>query len=374
MTPFQAALARVIAGLSTYIATRPVALDTLFLARFLPPVTSTTAEIQTGSFRIVTTPAPLTGVDSRFAKVADIKQVSFSGTTFKLSAEARLNEGMQDAMHARANATILRAAQGLQGGQNAQQVYENFISRLVEDGLMLSLDYGEEIFRAIALAYGKINVTDSSTGNKVDVDFAVPSTHKVSRTGTDAYDKSASKFWDDVQLARDRLRVEPTCIMNSTTFNAIAGNAANGAIPVERTQVTPSVTQYVLVQAAKNADGSFNFGQRTLDVRKTVTVFVYAGKADAPDAPYFWPDGKTTFIRTTNREVELIDGQIVSGALGVTHIGPNTESGQQSTRFSQVYVPEGAPYEVVARAAEDVLPALDEARNVVLSTTEIGAS
>ncbi len=374
MNPFQVALARLTAGLNQYIATRPVALQNLYLANFLPPVSSTLAEIQTGSFRIITAPAALTAIDSPYAKVGELEAVEFTGRTFKITAEAKLNESLQDTMHARANAQLLRAAQGMAGGMNPQQVYENFISRVVEDGLMMSLDYGEEVFRAQALAYGKIMVKDSKTGNAVDLDFSVPDTHKVARAGTDAYDKAGSLFWTDVQAARDRLRVEPQGLTDPTTFAAIVNNPANGVIVRERVQVTPTVTRYTLTQAAKTADGTtFNLGQTTLDVLKSVTLWVYAGKADAADAPYFWPTGRVTYLRQSTREIELIDGQIVRGALGVTHIGPNTEAGQASTRFSKIYVPEGAEYEVIGKAAEDIMPYIEEARNLYLAKTEIGA-
>jgi len=378
VNPFQAALARITSGLNQYIATRPVALSNLYLANFLPPVSSTLAEIQTGSFRIVTEPAALTGVDSPYAKIGSLQLVNFNGRTFKITVESKLNESLQDAMHARANAQILRAAQqgalALTGGTNPQAVYENFISRVVEDGLLLAIDYGEEVFRAQALAYGKIQVKDSKTGNGVDMDFAVLDDYKVSRTGTAAYDKAASLFWTDVQAARNKLRQEPMGITDPTTFAAIVSNEANGIIVRSRTQLSSTVIRYELSQAAKTADGStFNLGQMSMDVLKSVTITTYAGKGDAPDAPYFWPSGRLTFMRSSAREVELIDGQIVRGALGVTHIGPNTEAGQQSTRYVNIYVPQGAEYEVIGKASEDLMPYIEEARNLYLCKTELGA-
>lgn len=370
MEPFAAAIARLTAGLSAYVATRQIALGNLFLARFLPPVASTTAEIKRGSFRVVTEPAALTAVDSPYAKVGSIRSADFSGETFKLTAESKLSEGDQDSMHARANALIIRAYQD--GGQaNVQDVYENFISRVIEDGVSLALDYGEEVFRAIALATGKIDVVDSSTGNRVEIDYNVPATHKVSRTGGDAYDQAGSKFWADVDTARTRLGVEPTALMNPTTADKVRAQPVNGIMVVERQVLSPTVTREVWAQAAKNADGSFNSGQRSLDVRLTVTVFVYGGKGDAEDAAYFWPSGRITFLRTTNRETQLIDGQIVRGALGVTHIGPNTEEGQASRRHLNVYRPEGRRYEVIAQGAEDIVPDIQEARNLFLAQTEL---
>lgn len=370
MEPFAAAIARLTAGLSAYIATRQIALDNLFLARFLPPVASTEAEIKRSSFRIVTEPAALTAVDSPYAKVGSVRVGAFKGETFKLTAENKLNEGDQDAMHARANALIIRAYQQ-GGGANVQAVYEDFISRVIEDGVSLSLDYGEEVFRAIALATGKIDVVDANTGLNVALDYEVPANHKVSRTAGEAYDKAGSKFWVDVDSARVRLGVEPTGLTDPTTATKIRNQPANGIMVVERQVLSPTVTREVWAQAAKNADGSFNSGQRSLDVRLSTTMIIYGGKGDSEAAPYFWPTGRLTFLRTTNRETQLIDGQIVRGNLGVLHVGPNTEEGQASRRHLNVYRPQGRAYEVIAQGAEDVVPDIQEPRNLFLAQTEL---
>lgn len=370
MEPFAAAIARLTAGLTQYVATRQIALNNLFLARFLPPVASTEAEIRRGEFRIITEPAALTAVDSPYAKVGSIRVGSFKGETFKLTAESKLGEGDQDSMHARANALIVRAYE--QGGSpNVGAVYEDFISRVIDDGVSLSLDYGEEVFRAIALATGKIDVVDDSTGLSVTIDYKVPANHKVARTGNEAYNKPGSKWWEDVDGARVRLGVEPTGLTDPTTATAIRNQPANGIMVVERQVLSPTVTREVWAQAAKNADGSFNSGQRSLDVRLTTTMFIYAGKGDTADAAYFWPSGRVTFLRTTNRETQLIDGQIVRGALGVTHIGPNTEEGQASRRHLNVYRPQGRAFEVIAQGAEDIVPDIQEARNLYLAQTEL---
>lgn len=380
MNPFTAAMNTVATSvaLAQYVSTRAVNLDRLYLARFLPPVRSTQAEIQGGSFRIITEPAALTAVDSPYAKVGEIQSVEFKGDTFKITAETKLNESQQDAMHARANAAILRAVQD-GGVANTQSIFENFIARLNEDGIQLALDYGEEVYRAVALAYGKISVVDVNTGNAVSLDFGVPDGHKVSRTGAEAYDKASSKWWGDVQTARERLGVEPVALTDPATWNAIFNNPANamvmvsGAAPV---RLGADVWAYRVTQAAMtrkaNGDIDYNFGQSSNDYRKNATVIVYGAKVDKAGAPYFWPQGRVTFLRESARRVEIIDGQIVQGALGVTHIGPNTEAGQQSTRYTKIYVPEGAEFEVRAKGSEDIAPHIEEPRNLFLAKTEIG--
>lgn len=372
MEPFAAAIARITAGLNEYIATRQLALNTLFLARFLPPVPSTEAEIKRSNFRIVTEPAALTAVDSPYAKVGSVRAGTFNGETFKITAESKLSESDQDTMHARANAQIVRA---YRDGNipSVQNVYEDFITRVVDDGVSLSLDYGEEVFRAIALATGKIDVVDANTGNAVQIDYKVPSNHKVARTAGESYDQAGSKFWDDVDAARQRLQVEPVGITDPNTAAKIKNQAKNGIIVLDRQILSTTVTMETWVKAATNVDGSFNMGQRSLDVRLSVTIYIYGGKGDAENAPYFWPQGRLTFLRLSSREVQLIDGQVVRGALGVTHIGPNTEQGQESRRHIDVYRPQGRAYEVIAQGAEDIVPDIQEARNLFLAQTELTA-
>lgn len=378
MNPFSAALASIQAGLRQYVATRPIALQDMYLARFLPPVASTEADVKAANFRITSGVAALTAADSPYAKVGGIKVAEFSANGFKISAEAKLSEANQDQMLARANATILRAARD-GGVANEQAVYENFIARLMEDGVLLSLDYGEELYRAIGLAYGKIDVLDSNTGNKAEADYNVPATHKVSRTiaAGDAYHLAGSKFWDDVQAARERLNVEPVAITDPVTWQAILNNPVHGIIAAEPVRAAPNVWVYTITQAGKTymSDGSyeFNLSQRGLDYRKSARVIVYGTKPDLDASTYLWPKGRVTFLRETNRRVELIDGQVVQGALGVTHILPNTEAGQRSTRFAKIYSPEGAEYEVIAKASQDMLPHVQEARNLYLIGTEMPA-
>lgn len=378
MNPFALALAAIQAGLREYIATRPIALQDMYLARFLPPVRSSEAEVKAGGFRITTTPAPITAVDSPYAKVAGIKVSDFNGVGYKITAEAKLSEANQDQMHARAQAAIVRAYNDGTAA-NVQGVFENFIARVVEDGILLSLDYGEERDRAIALSTGKLTVLDGNTGLGTNIDYQVPATHKAARTiaAGDAYHLPGSKFWEDVQAARERLNVEPVGITDPVTWQAILNNPAHGILATEPTRVAPNVWVYNITQAGKTvkADGSteWNMSQRGLDYRKSARMIVYGTKPDVDAGTYLWPKGKVSFLRETNRRTEIIDGQIVQGNLGVTHIMPNTESGQESRRYVNTYIPQGKEYEVIAKGSQDMLPHVQEPRNLFLASTELPA-
>ena len=353
-------------ALQQYIATRPIALRNLYLANILPPVSSTMAEINMGYFRIVTEPAPLTATDSPYHPVASIQSVVLQNSTAKITGKVVLNESQQDAMHARAQSAILR-------GGNATPVFEDFITKLIEDGIMLSLDYGEESMRAQVLAFGKLQVQQGSPTGMVQAtaDFGVPATNFLDRStnAKGSYAGPNSTWWADVAFARNYLLIEPEIIMNPATYNALIANPINQITQVERTQVSPTVVKYKLGKYAQ-INGA-NSSLLDPDVTKQASVTVYGNRGDSATTPYFWPDKQVTFYRPGTRPVEMIDGAIVQGTLGVTHIGPNTEAGFLSQRFVNVVRDEYTPYQVTAMGAEDLLPCIMEPRSILISTTAI---
>jgi hypothetical protein len=361
---FGSALQRITnpAALQTYINTRKLALDNFFLAQILPPVRSTLADIRYGYFRVVTTPAPITAVDSPYDPVASIQSVDFNGATFKIAGKAMLSEAQQDAMHSRAQYNQLN-------GGNAVGVFEDFIMSLIEDGVSLSLDYGEEITRAAALATGKLNLTQGL--NQVSVDFGIPADYKFDRSTTakGGYAGANSAWWADVDLVRGKLFIEPEAITDPITAAAILSNPVNRITTIARTQVSPTVVKYELARYAQ-VNGA-NSSLIDPDVRAHVTLWVYGNRGDSSSASYFWPTGNVTFMRRDNRPTQLIDGQIVRGAVGVTHIGPNTEAGFQSTRFLNARVDDDRPYQVIALGAEDILPQIREPRSLILVSTTV---
>lgn len=353
-----------------YISTRQVQLQKFFLARFLPPTASTDADIRDGNIRILAGIGGVTAPDSPYAKVAGAKVQSMEGSTIKLTAETTVTERDQKIMSSKAVNALLAGNQ-----QGAVQAVQQYLSRLFEDGLMLSLDHAQEQFRAIALATGEIK--GDFGGLEVNVDFGVEAKFRVpARTAGNAYGAASSKFWDDVQLARDTLLGgEPQFITDPRTAAAIINNPANGVLLVGRNVVTDWLTVYTLTQGVKQADGSYDTSRRTVDVRKEVTLWVYGGYAEAVDGTrvQFWPEGHMTALLPGSQRVDVIDGQVVEGALGVTHIGPTWELGGQSRRYGKMFRPEGAEYEVQMKAAENVLPHLRETRRAMFFKTALPA-
>ncbi|MCD0156018.1 major capsid protein [Deinococcus sp. 6GRE01] len=353
-----------------YISTRQVQLGKFFLARFLPPTYSSDADIRDGNLRILAGIAGVTAPDSPYAKVAGAKIQSVEGSLIKLTGETTVTERDQKVMSSRAVNALIAGNQ--QGAVTAVQTY---ISRLFEDGVMLALDHAQEQLRAIALATGQIK--GNYGGIEIDVDFGVEAKFRpAKRTAGSAYGGATSKFWDDVEYARTvLLGGEPQFITDPKTALTILGNSANGVLPIEREVVTDWLTRYTFTQGVKLADGSYDTTRATLDVRKRVTIWAYGGYAEAADGTMvqFWPAGHMTAILPGSQRVDVIDGNVVEGALGVTHIGPNWEMGGQSARYGKILRPAGAEYEVQLKGAENVLPHLRETRRAVFFETSLPA-
>lgn len=348
-------------AINEYISTRRVDLSRNFLARFLPPVTSSDADIRAGNIRIRAGIAGMTATDSPYAKVGSAKATEFKGSTIKLTAENMLTERDQDVLISRINTTVLN-------GGNPVSTVQQFISRFFEDVIQLSLDNGEEYLRAVALATGKIS--GRFGGVEVDVDYELPAAHKPARvTGANAYFGASSKFWDHVLLAQNTLMGgEPQFILNKLTWNAILNNPANGVLTLEKQELSPTLARFVIGEARKYENGTYDLSAPSLDVRKRATLWVYSGYAENDDdtLTQFWPNEYMTALLPGSQSVTLIDGQVVQGALGVTHIGPNTESGMASRRYGNIYRPEGKAYQVIFQGAEDLLPHIREPRRIMI--------
>lgn len=358
-------------AIANYVSTRRVNLDKYFLARFLPPVVSTDADIRDGNIRIISGVAGITAPDSPYAKVGDARAEEFNGSTIKLTAEATLTERHQRVLISRVNTTILNRG-------NPTATITSFLANMMEDGVMLSMDNGAEVLRGLALATGEIRGTFG--GNVITVDYSVPEANRpAKRTAGSAYGGANSKFWDDVEYARRILMGgEPQFITEPGLANAIINNPANGIVPTSRTVVNDWLTVYTLTQGIRQADGSYDTSRTTMDTRKNVTLWVYAGYAENGPNPEdrvpFWPRGRMTAALPGTQRVDVVDGQVVQGALGVTHVGPTVEAGGASTRFAQMVRPELKSYEVTMQAVENLLPQLRESRRAVFFSSDVPAS
>jgi hypothetical protein len=248
---------------------------------------------------------------------------------------------------------------------------QNFISRFFEDAIQLSMDNGQEYYRAVALSTGKIQ--GMFGGVKVDIDFELPNNHVIPKvTGANSYAGASSKFWEHVLLAQNTLMGgEPQFILNKLTWNVILGNPANGVLTLEKQEISPTLVRYRIAEARRYENGTYDMSAPTLDVRKQATLWVYSSYAENDDdtLTQFWPNEYMTALLPGSQTVTLIDGQVVQGALGVTHIGPNTEAGQESRRYGNIFRPEGRAYQVIFQGAEDMLPHIREPRRLMIFQT-----
>ena len=356
-----------------YLSTRAVLQPQLFLQGLLPPVRSTMSQIINGNVRIIAGAAKATAIDSPYHKVGGMQTQLTRNNTFKITSSALLNESDQDTMHEAAMSAIVTASmQGsVTGAAAAGPVYSNYIARVIE-AAALSMDLGEEFYRAQVLAYGKLDLSVSNGERKIPVKatYGVDFTKAFrDRTKTRSYVAADSAFWDDVQASRDYLLLaEPVMITDPVTWQAIRSNAANAIIVTSQVQLTPTTRRLEIAKAAILSGEAPSGAFTNIDVNYRCTVIVY-GLRDEETQNLYWPVGRVTFFTQTDRSVTLIDGVIVNGALGVTHQGPTTEIGNVPGRYLRGFIPENRPYHFVVDAAEDIVPELQSWRNLFFVET-----
>lgn len=340
-------------SVDTFVSTRQIDTGRLFLANLLPPVASTTDQILSGSARIVTSRGKLTGLDSPYAKVGGVRVETNSNVAFKVTAQAELSETAQRSAFAAANASNSDAIRRVVGD-------------FIESTGPLALDYAQESFRAKLLANGLVSAKDGNV--KITYGVSLPTEHVMDRSaGAGAWGAAGSTFWADVVKAADLTGQQAAAqlIVNPVGWSLITGNAAHRVRVESVVAVNDVLTKYTITRASADVTGS------DIDARHRLTVWVYAGR-DGDDSAengvgeYFWPDDRASFVRTGNRQVTLIDGQVVQGALGVTHVAPNTELGMRPGRFVEVFRPQGKRFSLVTQATEFILPDIQEKRNLVI--------
>ena len=322
-------------ALNNFISQYQVDTARMFVSGLLPTVESTEAEIRNGNVTFTAEAAHATAPDSPYAKIGGVKVTDFSAESFKITSSNALTEKDQKAMHARAQAAFVRS-----GGSVASlnPVYSETIAKFSEAILVLPFVYAYEKYGTLALSDGRIK--GNFNGILLDVDYGLKAAQRLDRktVAKGNYTGNQSKLWEDADFARRVLHVEPNLVTNAATGNAILSQAANSLSVLENVQVSETVQRYTVVK--RDATGF-------VDARYRLTLWVYSG-ADSSGVAY-WPDNRANFLKITP----------ASSTLGRIHIAPNAELGMISGRYTHVYRPEGEPYQIHARASENILPEID---------------
>lgn len=335
----------------------------------LPEETRTSYEVSDANMQITATMAGLAAEDGPYPSGGHVSMGKLLEKSAKIASDIKLTEGALREMQE----MLMR----LQYGGNSTNDFIvnellNFTEKVVIQGHMDTMEY----LRGQTLVNGAINWT---FGNQtVNVDYGVPAANKqTKRTGTDAYDQSSSKFWDDVRWARKQLKYNVRAVVaHPDTITAILAQNANSI----------EVLQY-----PTGAEGVFRFRRLvgsterpSTDQAEQIEVISYGMEGELidpanPDETInipFMPQGKLLFVANNRRSGYRVgEGSTPDPereyALGYTHLAPTVEGGGVPGRYARLYTPENQPYSLRGQGVTNGLPVLEAPAKVAILSTEI---
>lgn len=344
---------------------RPPA-DYLF-ARFLPERPEYDYTAKSGSMTVRATMANLVGMDSVYPEGGALDTSNFSQATAKLAQRLRLPERTLRALQ---EMLIRLRATGQPTNEAIQRVALNFLDKLI---VQPHTDAAEHM-RGLALVTGNLDITNGDI--RLQVNYGVPSGNfNAQRTGTNAYDGTTSKFWEDIRFHRRVNKSLRYLIVHPNTIDAARYNPANNLTTVS--QGNGQVTFRRL-----NAQGAL-----TQDIGDVVTFLVHGKEGEILDIANpgktkkvpFMPTGAMLGIGEGDGAQNLFDGvgqgstdnPANDDAIGYTHLAPTTEAGGVPGRWAEVYTPQDAPYTVEGRGASNIMPVLENTSKVSVTTSTI---
>lgn len=333
----------------------------------LPEMAKPSYYVDSGTMTVRSTMAGLVGMDSPYPPGGMVEMNTFLEQSAKMAIDVPLHE------------RTLRAIQEMLtqlqiGGGNTKEALAqealNFLNKVI---IQAMLDRAEWL-RGQALVDGAINWTFN--GINLVVDYGVPAANFLtSRTGNDAYNGSASKFWTDVRAAQTKLRYSVRAVIaHSDTINAIVDNSVNAALITSQSVGGMSIRRY--------KDEAGNTIQSS-DARDMLTLIAYDEEGEILDPTNagatitvpFMPTGKLLFVGNNNRSGYRVgqgstDDPTEDLALGYTHLAPTVEGGSPG-RWAQLITPQDAPWQLRGRGVQNLLPVLEAPAKIVVATSTI---
>lgn len=345
--------------------------DTYFLTAILPERDVPSYIAKGGSIRVRSTMAGLVGLDSVDPEGGAMDLTTFMENIAKIAISARLTEQAIIELQA------LAAAATIAGG-NTRDIAVNAVLNFVAKMLLQPHYDRREWLRGQALFTGGIDW--QFNGADLQVDYGIPSANIfATRTGNDAYDGSASKFWTDWKGARlilgDSFR---GAMVTRQTADAIIENSVNKVTVLADADRTISLVKYVGAE-----DG---LRPASPDQRERATLVVYDKEGEVWDLANpgktkktrLIPNGVLGFFGSEDRSSDFIVGEGATTdpendrALGYSHIGPTVENNGRTGIWTDVEIPRDMPQHVFGRARGRFLPVIENPDKIVLASTTIG--
>jgi len=333
----------------------------------LPETPKPSYYIDSGNMTVRATMAGLVGMDSPYPPGGVVEMSTFLEQSAKMAIDVPLNEGTLRQIQE-------MLAQVMLGGGSTKEALSqealNFLSKVIIQALMDRAEW----LRGKALTTGAINWTFNK--KNLLVDYGVPAANFLtSRTGNDAYDGSASKFWTDVRAAQRLLHYSVRAVIaHSTTIDAIVNNAVNAAQITAQSVGGMAISRYLTIGGTTVP---------STDARDRITIVAYdeEGEIFDPADPEntitvpFMTSGKLLFVGNNNRSGYRVgqgstDDPTEDLALGYTHLAPTVEGGAPG-RWSRLFTPEGQPWMLRGQGVQNLLPVIEAPKKIVVATTTI---
>lgn len=344
------------------LANQPVPENEYVLASVLPDEARATYEAKSGSFKVITTPAGETGMDSPYVPVGGIELNAFSNPIAKWTATTLMTEEMQRELQQ----MVINIRAGVITG-NGLDYIRNFIVNWLQKVIRQSFTDRYELMRAEVLTTGMLALRGGT------VDYLLPAGNKFAkRTGNDAYGGSTSKLWTDMRAADAIVGNTRARIMSMNLLNRIMDSQADRvAVTSEVTSAggnIKTVTIRRLIGANQTLSNDAREGYTLIGYRRTVTIKVGKGYAQQQVIP----DGKIAVIGSNDVMVTMTDGTVnTRPGLGRTHIGPTVEGDGRPGIWLNTYTPQGRPMHAVAEGASNGLIVLDAPERLVILDSDL---
>lgn len=320
---------------------------------------------------ILATMAGLVAMDSPPAPVGAASGRTWIQESFKIGGQFVLTE--QTLRHIQMQMLRLQAGGGDDTRALAARVV-NFAKWLRQPLLDTA-----EFLRGMALMTGGIDWTFNQ--KRIQFTYGVPAGNLFAqRTGTAAYDSTASVFWDDWYAARDILLGRVRAVFATPkTITAITSNAANSMRLI--TQDERGSVSFVRLSdpTTGQVDSDIRAQGRMVAYDATGNVFdLSSGNLGKVIQVPFLSDGYIIIVGggLSAGQVFNVDetGDEVRDPtgleLGYTHIAPTVEGGAVG-RWERVFTPENRPYQLQGETVMNLVPVLEGVENLVVLRTAL---
>lgn len=325
-----------------------------------------------GSMTIRATMAKLVGMDSKYPRGGVASRKAFEHKIAKLAIEMPFPEEYLRELRELVN-------DAFNNTQDDEELILETMFNFTDKLLIQPLLDTNEWMKGQALTTGGIDW--QSDDIHLEVDYGIPDDNFITtRTGTDAYGGTTSKFWDDWHTALRLLNYRVQAVFaRTTTIDEILYNPENDlkVVSIDDVNGIFVLQRYVLNQGVLVVSE---------DRRDRITLVAYDDEGEVLDDDFpgtgktkkvpFIADGVILVIgRNDDREFTIGTGSTEEAktaiSVGYTHIGPTEEGNGRLGRWATAYTPQGEEYMFVAKAAQNSLPVIERPDLIVVMTTDL---